>query len=162
MCEPLTNDMKDLIETLNKWEVEYLVVGAHAIGVYAEPRGTKGLDIWVNPTPENAKLVFSALKDLAAPLSGTTEDFFTERDSFLIVGVAPNRFDILKSIPGVEFEACWANRQVFKIGEVNANFPSLENLLAAKIAAGRPQDLVDANHLKAALKLRRKKQEELD
>ena len=162
MSGPLSEDMKDLLEALNKWQVQYLIVGAHALGVYTQPRSTKDLDIWVNPTPENAHLVYSALKEFAAPLFGTTEEFFTERDSFLMIGVAPNRFDILKSIPGVEFEACWANRQVFKIGGVNANFPSLENLLAAKIAAGRPQDLVDANHLKAALKLRRKKQEELD
>jgi hypothetical protein len=145
--------MKELLEVLNKWEAQYLVVGAHALGVYTEPRGTKDLDIWVNPTPENAKLVYSALKEFAAPLQGVTEAFFTEKDTFLVVGVAPNRFDILKALPGVEFNECWARRQSFDVGGVTANFPSLKDLLAAKIAAGRPQDLVDADKIRAALQV---------
>ena len=107
MSEQLCRDMKELLETLNKWQAQYLVVGAHALSVYTEPRGTKDLDIWVNPTPENAKRVYGALKEYGAPLLETPEQFFTERDTFLIIGVAPNRIDILKSIPGVEFDACW-------------------------------------------------------
>ena len=112
----------------------------------------------MNPTKENAKRVYGALKEFAAPLHGTTEEFFTEKESFLIVGVAPNRFDILKSIPGVEFEDCWRSRQVFEVGGVEAYFPSLESLLAAKIAAGRPQDLADVVNLRAALEMKRKQE----
>ena len=155
MPELLSNDMKELLEVLNKWQAQYLVVGAHALGIYTEPRGTKDLDIWVNPTPNNAKLVYSALEEFAAPLDGITESFFTERGTFLVIGVAPNRFDILKSIPGVEFDACWARRKALDVGGVTANFPSLEDLLTAKIAAGRPQDLVDASKLQTALKIQR-------
>jgi hypothetical protein len=148
--------MKELLEILNKWQAEYLVVGAHALGVYTEPRGTKDLDIWVNPTPENASRVFGALKEYGAPLFGTTERFFTQRETFLVIGVAPNRIDILKSIPGVEFDACWRTRKTLNIGGTTASFPSLEDLLAAKLAAGRPQDLVDAAKLKKALELERR------
>jgi hypothetical protein len=147
--------MQELLEVLNRWRVQYLVVGAHAIGVYTEPRGTKDLDIWVNPTPANAKRVFGALKEYGAPLFETTEQFFTERDTFLVIGVSPNRIDILKSIPGVEFEACWRARRSIDIGGTTAHFPSLEDLVTAKVAAGRPQDLVDATKLKKALELHR-------
>jgi hypothetical protein len=162
MPEQLTNDTRELLEALNKWQAQYLIVGAHALGVYTEPRGTKYLDIWVNPTPENAKVVYSALKEFAAPLFGVTEAFFTETDTFLVVGVAPNRFDILKSIPGVEFDACWARRRVFDVGGVTATFPRLEDLIAAKVAAGRPQDLVDADKLKTVLRLEQKEAEDPD
>jgi hypothetical protein len=158
--EQLGRDMKELLEILNRWQAQYLVVGAHALGVYAEPRGTKDLDIWVNPTPENAKRVFGALKEYGAPLFETTEHFFTERDTFLVIGVVPNRIDILKSIPGVEFDACWRKRKTLDVGGILTNFPSLEDLLAAKIAAGRPQDLVDATKLKMALELERRRVQE--
>ena len=57
MLEQLSNDMRELLDVLNRWQAQYLVIGAHAVGVYAEPRGTKDLDIWVNPTKENAKRV---------------------------------------------------------------------------------------------------------
>jgi hypothetical protein len=152
--------MQELLEVLNRWRVQYLVVGAHALGVYTEPRGTKDLDVWVNPTPANAKRVFGALKEYGAPLFETTEQFFTERDTFLIIGVSPNRIDILKSIPGVEFKACWRARKTVEIGGTTAHFPSLEDLLAAKVAAGRPQDLVDATKLKKALELQRGRDQE--
>jgi len=39
MPEQLTNDIKELVESLNKWQAQYLFVGAHALGVYTEPRG---------------------------------------------------------------------------------------------------------------------------
>src|SRR4051812_27255200 len=98
MPEKLSRDMKDLLEVFNARKVQYLVIGAHALGAYAEPRATKDLDIRVNPTPENASRVFKAFKSFGAPLEGTTEQFFTERNTFMVIGVIPNRIDILKSI----------------------------------------------------------------
>jgi len=156
MPEKLSRDMKDLLEIFNARKVQYLIIGAHALGVYAEPRATKDLDIWVNPTPENASRVFRALKRFGAPLEGTTEQFFTERNTFMVIGAIPNRIDILKSIPGVEFKECWKARRTLDIGGVKAHFPSPEHLLAAKLAAARPQDLIDATKLKKAIELQRK------
>jgi hypothetical protein len=103
--------MRDLLEALNRWQAQYLVIGAHAVGVYAEPRGTKDLDIWVNPTKENAKRVYAALTEFGAPPRGSTEKTLTNKQEFLVIGVAPNRIDILKSIPGPGFRACWKNRR---------------------------------------------------
>jgi hypothetical protein len=154
--EQLTEDMRELLEALNRCQAQYLVIGAHAVGVYAEPRGTKDLDIWVNPTKENAKRVYAALKEFGAPLFGATQKTFAQKQDFLVIGVAPNRIDILKSIPGLGFRACWKNRRTFEIGGTTANFPSLEDLLTAKLAAGRPQDLVDAAKLRKALEVERK------
>jgi hypothetical protein len=156
--EQLSNDMKELLEALNRWRVQYLIIGGHAVGVYTEPRGTKDLDIWVNPTKENAKRVYAALKEFGAPLFGTTERTLTNTQDFLVIGVAPNRIDILKSIPGLRFSACWKNRRTFDLGGTTANFLNLGDLLAAKLAAGRPQDLVDAAKLEKALELERKSQ----
>jgi hypothetical protein len=44
-------------------------------------------------------------------------------------------------------EDCWANRVVLDLGGVHAGFISLPDLIANKRAAGRPQDLVDADVL---------------
>ena len=152
--------MKEFIQALNRWNVQYLVIGAHAVGVYAEPRSTKDLDIWVNPTEQNAKRVMAALKEFGAPLFGTTVKTLTETDTFLTLGVAPNRIDILKSIPGVAFNACWKNRRTFDIEGTTANFLNLVDLIAAKEAANRPQDLADAAKLKKALEIEQRQREQ--
>lgn len=107
MPEPLSDDMRELLDALNRWEVEYLVIGAHAVGVYTEPRGTRDLDIWVNPTRRNAKRALGALREFGAPLFGGTEKTLTNKRDFLVIGVSPNRIDVLKSIPGLEFKAAW-------------------------------------------------------
>jgi len=51
-------DFSDLFSVFNAEGVEYLVVGAHAVIYYAEPRYTKDLDLWVNPSFDNAKRVW--------------------------------------------------------------------------------------------------------
>lgn len=156
--ELLGKDMRELLEAMNRRQAQYLVIGAHAVGVYAEPRGTKDLDIWVNPTKANATRVHAALKDFGAPLFGLTQRMLTSKDDFLVIGVAPNRIDILKSIPGLEFEPCWRNRRALDIGGTTVNFLDLTDLLTAKLAAGRPQDLLDAAKLKKALELEQRQQ----
>ena len=59
---PANPDFKDLFKVFNEENVEYLVVGAHAVIFYVEPRFTQDLDVWVNPIVENATRVYSALK----------------------------------------------------------------------------------------------------
>ena len=153
MSASLSQDMQELLQALNRWNAQYLVVGAHAVNAYTEPRSTKDLDIWVNPTSENARLVLAALREFGAPLFGMTEETLAKRGDFLIIGVPPNRIDILKEIPGVEFAHCWENRYTVDLNGTSVPFPGLTDLYAAKLAAGRLQDLADAEKLKVAIKL---------
>jgi hypothetical protein len=69
----VNRDFKDLFCTLNAFHVRYLVVGAYAVIRYAEPRYTKDLDIWVEPTAENARATWRALAEFGAPLKGVAE-----------------------------------------------------------------------------------------
>lgn len=48
------SDLRTLVR-LNEHRVKYLVVGAYAVSVHAQPRATKDIDILVRPTPDNAK-----------------------------------------------------------------------------------------------------------
>ena len=41
MPEELTQDMIELLQALNTWRVEYLIVGAHALGIYTQPAGPR-------------------------------------------------------------------------------------------------------------------------
>lgn len=54
-------DFKELLSGLNEYDVRYLVVGAYAVSVHAQPRATKDLDIWVQPDQRNAQAVYAAL-----------------------------------------------------------------------------------------------------
>lgn len=55
-------DFKDLLLALSAAQARFLVVGAHAVMFFTAPRYTKDLDLWVDPTPENAPRVMAALE----------------------------------------------------------------------------------------------------
>jgi hypothetical protein len=57
-----SRDYEEFIEFLNQIGARYLVVGAHAVAFHARPRATKDLDIFVEPTRENAERVLDAIR----------------------------------------------------------------------------------------------------
>lgn len=138
-------DFKELLSALNAHRVKYLIVGGYAVSLHAEPRATKDLDILIGRSAENSKAVFAALADFGAPLEGLTPKDFMEPGSFFRMGTPPVMVDILSSIRGVDFDQAWERRVEFHVDSgLSASFISREDLLAAKLAAGRPQDLADA------------------
>ncbi len=48
MVELAEEHYKELLQLLNEFEVEYLIVGGFAVMKYGEPRYTKDLDLWVH------------------------------------------------------------------------------------------------------------------
>jgi hypothetical protein len=146
-------DFKELLSVLNAHRVKYLVVGAYAVSIYAQPRATKDLDILVKADADNAKAVYAALAQFGAPLEGLTAADFAEPGPFFRMGSEPVGVDILTSIPGVEFDAAWARRVVDVIDPatgLKASFISRDDLIAAKLASARPQDLADVDAIRKA------------
>jgi hypothetical protein len=114
---------------------------------YAEPRFTKDLDIWVEASEENSRNVYSALAEFGAPLSDLEETDFAS-DGFFQMGQPPVRIDIMMSIDGVEFADAWPNRLEGDFDGIPATFIGRDDLLTAKQAANRPQDVLDINSIR--------------
>ena len=147
----LTNsEFKELLNLFEKHKVRYLIVGGYAVMKYSEPRYTKDIDVWIATDAENAKLIYTALKEFGAPLVNLTPHDFTQKDYFYQIGKPPLRVDIMMSIPGVEFERAWQNRVIVKLDSFDISFISRADLIAAKTASGRPQDNIDLEKLKEA------------
>ena len=103
--------------------------------------------MWLMIDPENAERVVSALSDFGMGTLGLTAKDFLEPEIVVQLGYPPARIDPLTSISGVSFEGCWENRVMANVGELTVGFISAEDLIRNKRAAGRPQDLVDADNL---------------
>lgn len=136
-------DFRDLLVALNEAQANYLVVGAHAMAFYAEPRYTKDLDVWVETSPVNAPRVLAALQTFGAPLAGATEGDFAVPGIVLQIGVAPNRIDITTHIDGVTFEAARPNRLSSTFGDQSIWVIGRAELMQNEAAVARPQDLLD-------------------
>lgn len=141
-------DFREMLSLLEKHKVRYLVVGGYAVMKYTEPRFTKDLDLWISTDEENAKAVFAAMKEFGAPLKDLTPADFTREGYFYQMGNPPFRLDVMMSIPGLTFEAAWANREEVQVEGLVVPFISKTDLIRAKEAGGRDQDLIDAKKLR--------------
>src|ERR1700693_5742548 len=97
-------DFKELLSAFNAHNVKYLIVGAYAVSLHAQPRATKDPDILFRPDAENAKSTYAALAQFGAPLEGLTLADFAAPGSFFRMGREPVAVDILSDIPGVDFD----------------------------------------------------------
>ena len=144
----INSDFKDLLRSLNAAGIRYLIVGGYAVMVHTEPRYTKDLDIWIERDEQNARSLLRALAEFGAPIGEVKPADLTEPEVFFQIGIEPVRFDILSSVAGLVFEAAWNRRIEVDFGGDTAPVLCREDILAAKIAAGRPIDLEDARNLK--------------
>jgi hypothetical protein len=139
----MNRDFKEMLDALSEAEAEFMVIGAHAVAVYATPRATGDLDIWVHNTRENAERVWNALMTFGAPLDELTRDDFVSDDLVFQIGVAPSRIDILTTIGGVDFVDAWPRRVGVSLWGLTVPVIGREDLVATKRATGREKDLAD-------------------
>ncbi len=147
------DDFKELLSIFNARKVKYLIVGGYAVSLHAQPRATQDLDLLIRPEAENSKAVYAALGEYGAPLTGLTAADFAQRDKFFRMGRAPLMVDILPEIQGVEFDRAWERRVEAVVDSESgliAAFMSREDLIASKLASGRPQDIADVAALRKA------------
>lgn len=143
----LSDDWREFLSLLISHRVRFVVVGGHAVAVHARPRFTKDLDVFVDPTPANARRLLAALRDFGFGAVGLDTTELATPDKVFMLGLAPQRIDILTGITGVRFAEAWRTR--VRVPTSAGMVPVLSRLLLArnKRAAARPQDLADLAEL---------------
>ncbi len=141
-------DFKDLVAEFNAREVEFLVVGAHALAAHGHVRATKDLDIWIRPDARNAGRVIAAIRAFGAPLHDLTEADLSTPGVFFQMGVPPVRIDVLTNLDGIDFDGAWERRMTSRFAGEPVFVLSREDLIRNKTAAGRPQDIADVEWLR--------------
>ena len=138
---------EEFFALLNKNKVKYLIVGGYAYAIYAEPRFTKDLDIFVQRDPENADRIIKTLHDFGfGSLNLSAEDFLNP-DQVIQLGNPPLWIDILTSISGVGFGEAWNNKITGKYGSQSVYFIGKDELRKNKEKSGRKSDLEDLDKL---------------
>lgn len=143
----LPSDLIDLLAEFDAEGVEFLVVGGQALALHGHPRFTKDADLWLRNSAANLGRARVALQRFGAP-TATIDALGTAGELDVVwMGHPPSRIDLMKGVPGGEFEAAWQNRAVFSVRGVPVPVVSRSELRRLKLASGRPQDLLDAELL---------------
>ncbi|HRQ87232.1 MAG TPA: hypothetical protein PLA50_00420 [Bacteroidia bacterium] len=140
----MNSDFRDLLRCFAEAEVRYIVVGGYAVIFHAEPRFTADLDLWLDPTKENAGSVMRAFARFGLPLMGGIEpgDFEKPGTQYMI-GAAPCAIDFLTTVPGLDFGLCWERRVVVEDDGIPVSYLSKPDLVIAKRTANRQRDRMD-------------------
>jgi len=136
-------DFRDLLAEFARCAVSYVVLGGYAVGVHAEPRATKDLDLLVSGDGDNLERVARALGAFGAPRHIVEAAGRMTPTEIVYLGAPPVRIDILRSADGIDTEETIARAGSIHVGTLVVPIISRGDLIANKKASGRAQDLAD-------------------
>lgn len=143
-------DFRDLLSALVRCDVRYLVIGGYAVGYHDRPRYTKDIDLWIDPAPSNVERCTLALDEFGAPQNVIDALRNSDPNTIVWMGVAPQRIDLLKQVPGVDFDSAYARRIEVVWSDTTVTLIGLDDLIATKRAANRERDQLDVKNLELA------------
>jgi hypothetical protein len=139
-------ELKNLTDSLGASAVDYALCGGVALAIHGVPRATQDIDLLVRPEDldrlrEVARRCGFVLESLPMDFaSGITIQRFTK-----LIDGQPLMLDAL--LVGGPLERAWQERQTAEIEGGRVRVVSRDALISLKLAAGRPQDLVDVQRL---------------
>ena len=136
----------DVFDSLERYDVRYVVISGVAVVLHGHARPIADLDLVIDPAPEEATRAMHALAgngfvpSIPLPLSMlSVMRMFDHSQREVDVFV---RYHI-------PFNDLWADSERVSVGDCIARVASLEHLLRAKRITGRPHDLLDIEGLLA-------------
>lgn len=144
----LAPDFDEFCALLIAHDVEFVIVGAHALAFHGAPRFTGDLDILVRPTEVNGQRVLAAIAAFGFPSAPLTPLDIAAGGKVIEMGVAPVQIHVMSLIDGVTWDEVWHSRDVGPLGDRTVAFIGREAFLRNKRAAGRPKDLADVEALR--------------
>lgn len=140
-----------MLALLEQHRVRYLIIGGLAFIYHAKPRYTKDMDLWIDPRRDNVERANRALADFGSPFLIDV----SSQEEILQLGVAPDRIDLIRAIPGARFETAWKRRQRGKYGSVVASWVDIDSLIRIKRSIDEPRHQDDVRVLREVKKMLR-------
>ncbi|OVE73447.1 hypothetical protein BVX93_01690 [bacterium B13(2017)] len=139
-------DFIEFIELLNKEKVKYVIVGGYAISYHIHPRATGDIDFYYDLDKDNCIALMKVLESFAGKSNITIHDL-CEPGKITMIGLPPNRIDLINKISGLNFNEAWNHKVNGSFGGLETWYISKNDLLKNKKASNRPKDQIDIEWL---------------
>ena len=141
-------DFREFLKSLNRAKVRYLLIGGYAVTSYGYYRFTATMDVWIAVDPENAEKLSRVWQRFAGfRADQVPPKIFLKMGGMFQFGREPSLIELVTKIRGVNFESCYARREIRNMDGVNVSTISLADLKKNKKASGRLKDLADLENL---------------
>ena len=129
-------DFQDFIELLNKYDVEYMLVGGYAVIIRGYSRSTGDMDIWVNKTESNFQKLFQTVIEFGLPVEAIPqEQFFSTQYDVFAFGKPPSAIEIMTAVKGVSFNETFILSTLELVDKIPVHVIQLNHLIEAKKAS---------------------------
>ncbi|MEN6488672.1 MAG: hypothetical protein ABFD66_07285 [Smithella sp.] len=125
----LNKDYKEMLQFLLEEQVDFILVGAYALGAHGYPRATGDIDIWIRADENNSAKVYKALQRFGAPMEQIKTSDFAREGIIYQIGVAPRRIDIITQITGVTYDETDADKIIVEVEGIKLPVISLDKLI---------------------------------
>ena len=148
-----------ILRTFIAYDVEFILMGGHAVVYYGVRRTTSDIDIPVRPNIENGIRILKAFKSLKLETDGIQASDFTE-DQVFTFGLEPDAVDILTFSKGVSVEEIFRNASQTRIDDLSLKIIDIRDLLKNKENLQRTSEkgLVDQQDILALRRILKSRQ----
>jgi hypothetical protein len=141
-----------MLQLLLEEHVDFILVGAYALGAHGYPRATGDIDIWVKTDEINSINIYRALEKFGAPLDQIEVNDFANEGIVFQIGVTPRRIDIITHIDGVSFDEADEDKIIVEVEGLKLPILSFDKLIKNKLSTGRERDELDVKLMKKRIK----------
>ena len=146
----LFDELNDIIELLEKHEIEYAVCGGLALAVYGFPRATFDIDILIKA--ESLEKAREIVAEKGYAIRGLDMSFKEKAVEIRRVSKIDGDGEILSLdflLVTPQVEDVWATKEEYEWQGKDLWLVSREGLIKMKTLAGRDKDLIDLGRLKS-------------
>ncbi len=157
----------ELFATLNRHNVDYVLIGGLAVALHGVERNTMDIDVCVVVTPDNLKRLIDAAKELRlspmlpVPMDAladipTLQNWHTERNLQAFSLRSPDAAGVTLDVllfPPVAPVSMYERALKLDVAGTTVNLATIDDLIALKQSVGRPIDLADVEHLQQIQRL---------
>ncbi len=147
--EKHVSEFKKVVRTLNKYKVDFLLIGGYAVVFHGFTRTTSDIDFWFKPSDENYLKLLRAIEEYGVNIAQLQNEVFHPENTFLRFKTNGIKIEFLSSIPGsfTYREASEASVKT-KVYGSNVKVIHIDHLIENKTVLNRPVDKLDVEELK--------------